>query len=82
MRLQMTDKMPIDVKYAVAIGFDVQEDKIYWSDLQDKAIKKAFTNGSNVEIVSYQSVLEIYCFLYYVNCCVCIIYHRAMDVYI
>ncbi|XP_014669426.1 PREDICTED: low-density lipoprotein receptor-related protein 2-like isoform X2 [Priapulus caudatus] len=51
MRLDMTDQLPIPVKYAVAIGFDVLEDKIYWSDMQEKVIKKAFTNGSNVETV-------------------------------
>ena len=39
------------VKEASALDFDVNDNRIYWTDITAKAISRAFMNGSNLEVV-------------------------------
>lgn len=39
------------VKEASALDFDVNDNRIYWTDIAEKAISRAFMNGSNLEVV-------------------------------
>jgi low density lipoprotein receptor-related protein 5/6 len=39
------------VKEASALDFDVNDNRIYWTDIGVKSISRAFMNGSNLEVV-------------------------------
>ncbi|XP_006822699.1 LOW QUALITY PROTEIN: low-density lipoprotein receptor-related protein 6-like [Saccoglossus kowalevskii] len=39
------------VKEAAALDFDINDNRIYWSDIRRKAISRAFMNGSSLEHV-------------------------------
>lgn len=44
--------IPLDrVQSAVALAFDSDTDRIYWTDVEGKSISRSFLNGSQQEIV-------------------------------
>ena len=40
----------------VAIGYDVLEDRVYWTDVTRNTISRSFLNGSMFEVLFYQNV--------------------------
>ena len=40
----------------VALGYDVVEDRVYWTDVTRNTISRSFLNGSMQEIIFYQNV--------------------------
>ncbi|CAH3155958.1 unnamed protein product, partial [Porites lobata] len=44
------------IKRPVAIGYDVLEDRVYWTDVTRKTISRSFMNGSMFEVLFHQNV--------------------------
>ena len=41
----------------MAIGYDVLEDRVYWTDVKRRTISRSFMNGSMFEVMFHQNVL-------------------------
>ena len=39
------------IKYAIAVEYDTSENRVYWSDIDFKVIRRAFANGTGMEDV-------------------------------
>ena len=44
------------IKRPMAIGCDVLEDRVYWTDVTRKTISRSFMNGSMFEVLFHQNV--------------------------
>ena len=44
------------IKRPMAIGYDVLEDKVYWTDVERKTICRSFMNGATFEVMFHQNV--------------------------
>ena len=44
------------IKRPMAIGYDVLEDRVYWTDVTRKTISRSFMNGSMFEVLFHQNV--------------------------
>ena len=40
----------------MAVGYDVLEDRVYWTDVKRKTISRSFMNGSVFEVMFHQNV--------------------------
>ena len=46
------------IKHAIAVDYDVEEERIYWSDDESHGIRRAFANGSHQEDMVTDHILQ------------------------
>ena len=52
--------LPDVMRYPVAIGYDVVEDRVYWTDAVKRTISRAFLNGSSFEDIFNTTLISPY----------------------
>ena len=56
-------QIPLEnISHPVAVDYDPVEGKVYWTDVVEKTINRAFVNGTKQEVIVQLSFLEGKCF--------------------